>query len=206
MPDLLDKIAEDFKTNNHDIKRLCRWIVTSKAYGLSTRVRGKLNEDTEGFFTHQLCKPMTPEQIYDSVLAFTQIHKTSKNQSTQEERQRFLGEFLRTFGGDETQTAAPRFNGTITQSLMMMNSPLMTQATSCTPGSYLHTLASDTKLDDLEKAERIYLAGLSRKMNNLERQNAARLFQSARSAEQKQMVLSDLMWVVLNSSEFILNH
>jgi hypothetical protein len=206
MPDLLDRLAADFRKHGHDLRRLIRWFATTKAYAHSTRIKGKPVADSEGFFTHQLCKPMTAEQLYDSVMTLTQFHKTSKDANTAQERQRFLTEIIRTFGSNSEQTGAPRYEGTITQALMLMNSPLMNQATSCVPGSFLHTLAMDAKLDPVEKAERLYVAGLSRKMTANERRDVTRILAGARTPQQLQEGLSDVLWVILNSSEFVLNH
>ena len=40
---------------------------------------GKENKDAQGFFTTMLVKPLSPEQLYDSVATLTEIHKTSKS-------------------------------------------------------------------------------------------------------------------------------
>lgn len=202
MPDLLDRLAEDFKAHGYDMKRLHRWICSSKAYALSTKQRGKDNEEAIGFFTFQLVKPLTPEQLYDSVITLTQIDKTSKSANASEERRIFLREFKRTFGASEEATSTPKYDGTITQALMMMNSPLMNRACSCEPGSFLHTLATDTKLKPEEKVEAIFLAALSRNPTSAERKELVRVFQGSKIED----ALSDVLWAVLNSAEFVLNH
>lgn len=207
MPDLLNRLASDFRANGNDLKRLTRWICTSKGYSLSSRIKpARDGEDTSGFFTHVLVKPMTPEQLYDSVLTVTQMHKTSKTDNTAKERAEFLQQFQRTFGSEEIPTTAPKYEGTISSSLMMMNSPLMQRATSCEPGSFLHALVTDRNVKELDAVQSIYLAALSRLPNSIERQYAGRLFQMARTPQEKQEALQDVLWVVLNSAEFFMNH
>ena len=39
-PELLDQLAKEFKESGYDVKKLCRWIMASRAYQLSS-VRGK---------------------------------------------------------------------------------------------------------------------------------------------------------------------
>lgn len=206
MPVLLDRLAEDFRAHGYDVKRLTRWICTSKAYSLSTKPRGKNTEDAIGFFTYMLCKPMTPEQLYDSVMTLTKVHKTSASADTSEARQRFLEEFRRTFGSTEIETTAPKYNGTITQSLMMMNSPLITQATTCAPGSFLYELMQNKSLKDGDRVDAIYMAALSRKPSGSERKAIESMFRNARSDEERMWALEDVLWAVLNTSEFLLNH
>ena len=163
MPDLLDKLSEDFKANHYDLKKMVEWITMLKPYGLSTKCKGKKSEEAVGFFSFQLIRPLSPEQLYDSLLTLTQIDRSSESANASGERKRFVDEFVRTFGTDETPTAAPTYDGTITQSLIMMNSLLMTRVTSCVPGSFLHQLIDDDSRSDKDRIEAIYLAALSRR-------------------------------------------
>lgn len=206
MPELLDTLAREFRETGHDQKRLIKWICTSRAYSLSSKTKGKPNDDAVGFFTAMLTKPMTPEQIYDSVMTLTQIQKASSSADTSRERAEFVRQIVQTFSGDEIQTSAPKFNGTITQALMLMNSQLMQRATSCTPGSFLHRIATDRSLDDKKKIEALFKAAYSRNASGVEIKEMSRFFQAATTPEAKQNALSDVLWVLLNSSEFMLNH
>ena len=38
-PELLAKLAEEFKKSGYDVKKLCRWIMASRAYQLSSMQR-----------------------------------------------------------------------------------------------------------------------------------------------------------------------
>jgi len=206
MPDLLDKLAEDFKANNYDLKKLVHWIATSKPYGLSTKRKGKKSDEAVGFFSFQLTRPLTPEQLYDSVLTLTQIERSSESANSSGERKRFIDEFVRTFSNDDSPTAAPTYDGTITQSLMMMNSPLMNRVTSCVPGSYLHELIKDESRSDKERIESIYLAALSRRPTSHEVKAIGAMLDQAKDKNDRIYVYSDVLWAVVNSAEFALNH
>lgn len=211
IPTLLDRLSKDFRAHGYDLKRLTRWICTSEAYALASQPPGfaRVNKgspdawkDTVGFFTFMLCKPMTPEQLYDSVMALTQYHKTSRTEDTSAERSRFVQEFRRTFGSDQLATTMPTFDGTITQGLMMMNSDLMTKATSAVPGTFLHRLVQDPNMSDKDRVEAIYLTALGRTPSGPEATEIGNIF---REAGQKE-ALEDVLWAVLNSGEFVLNH
>jgi hypothetical protein len=202
MPELLDKLARDFKTSGYDLKRLTRWICTSRAYGLSSKHKGKPNKDAEGFFTTMLVKPMTPDQLYDSLLTLTDVHHTTSAANSQEARGRFLQEFRRTFGTNDEQTTAPKFNGTITQSLMLMNSGLVREACSCKPGSFLHKVAT-SNLPPGDKAAALFQAALARKPTGGEANLLGQL--RSRAASEPEF-LEDVLWLLLNSGEFMMNY
>jgi hypothetical protein len=202
MPDLLDKLVDDFKAHDYDVKRLTRWICTSKAYGLSSRHRGKENKDQQGFFNAMLVKPLTADQLYDSLMTLTDLPKASKSANAAAERGEFRREFRRTFGVDQEQTSAPKFNGTITQSLMLMNSGLVKRCTSCTEGTLLHRLVT-TPGNVSEKVEKLYLAALSRKPAANEK---AMLGALMKRSQNEREFLEDVLWVLVNSGEFVVNY
>ena len=70
-PELLDKLAQQFKDSGYDTKALIRWIMNSDAYNL-TSAATKDNEKDETLFSHMNLKPMTPEQLFDSLMVATQ--------------------------------------------------------------------------------------------------------------------------------------
>ena len=73
-PELLDKLAQNFKESGYDSKALIRWIMNSEAYNL-TSASTKDNEKDETLFSHMNLKPMTPEQLFDSLIVATAAHK-----------------------------------------------------------------------------------------------------------------------------------
>ena len=113
-----------------------------------------------------------------------------------------MRQFSQAFGtdeGDETTT----FNGTIPQVLMMFNGDLIKRATSA-KGGLIDGLVKNTKMDDKDRVDYLFMAGLGRKPNR-EEANLAKQLYRARSGDVRE-ALTDLWWVVLNSNEFIFNH
>lgn len=206
MPELFDRLAGDFVASGHDLKQLVRWITNSECYNLSSRVPSSSPEDAIGFFNYQLVKPMTPEQLYDSILTLTQIDRSAREQNTSAERKQFINEFLQTFGNDELQTSTPTYEGTITQSLMLMNSRLMDRVCGCSPGSWLHQLVTDESINDRQRMESIYLAALSRKPTRNEERAVGQMLASSRDAGERILVFSDVLWAIVNSAEFMFNY
>jgi hypothetical protein len=206
-PELLDYLSRQFTHHDFDLKELIRWIAMSEAYSLSSRTN-KVNASDDPssgsppLFSHFYVRQMTPEQLYESLMAATQVQKGKKDYTRHETaKRRWLEQFVLDFGtdeGDETTT----FNGTIPQTLMMFNGELMAEVTGSAPGSFLHQVASDNNKDDMKKLDQLYLVALSRMPTRAERRWARQLL----AYGDTHTALEDIWWAVLNSNEFILIH
>jgi hypothetical protein len=209
-PELLTKLATDFGMHSHDLKQLIRWIVLSEPYGLSSKmVKGHNDKDdpTKGekpMFSHFYLRQMQPEQLYESLLVATAADKTLRNSEEQEKtKNQWLRQFTITFGTDDGADSST-FNGTIPQTLMMFNGDLIRRATSTGQGDFLDQLASNAKLTNVDRINRLFLATLARHPSTDEIIWANKLL----AARKNDAVgaLQDVFWVTLNSGEFILNH
>jgi hypothetical protein len=204
-PELLDKLAKDFKASGFDVKELIRWITASKAYHV-TSVTTKANEKDETLFSHMALKPMTPEQLFDSLLVATQAHQAA-GADVDKTRDAWLKQFVVTFANDE-EGEASNFQGTIPQALMMMNGELMTKATGGRAGSFLAKLLeqANTKTSGAPEVfviNRLYLSALARHPSRTEMARARELMASTPDTI---YAVEDLFWALLNSNEFVLNH
>jgi hypothetical protein len=203
-PELLAKLARDFQESGYSVKALCRWIMASRPYQLSS-VKAKGSEKDEGLFSAMALKPMTPEQLFDSLLTATTAHKAGSIDGGTARRDSWMRQFLFAFANDEADESTS-FQGTIPQALMMMNGDLMREALSGKPGSFLGDvieLGSHQAHPAEMMVESIYLAALSRRPSPKELSQAGEYLQSF---PDKLQVLQDLFWALLNSNEFILNH
>ncbi len=203
-PELLDRLAEDFQKSNFDVKALCRWITSSKTYQLSD-LRTKANEKDEGLFNVMQLKPMSPEQLFDSLITATTSHRSGVREQDQRRRDDWLRQFLFAFANDEGEETT-NFQGTIPQALMMMNGELMKTALSGKPGSFLADVLASARRSRAPvnyMVDSIYLASLSRYPTARERQFAHHFLETNPDSLQ---VLQDLFWALLNSNEFILVH
>ena len=66
-PELLDKLAQEFQASGYDVKQLIRWIMASRPYQ-SSSVKVKGVDKEEGLFNSMQLRPMSPEQLFDSLL------------------------------------------------------------------------------------------------------------------------------------------
>jgi Protein of unknown function (DUF1553)/Protein of unknown function (DUF1549) len=208
-PELLAKLGEEFKKSGYDVKKLCRWIMDSHAYQLSsisTKTKSKGTDNGEGLFTQMQLKPMTPEQLFDSLLTATMAHRAGSSDEGNRRRTAWLQQFIFTFGNDEAEESTS-FQGTIPQALMMMNGDLMQTAISCKPGSFLGEVMDQARRQgrapETYMIDSLYLAALSRRPSTRELTRAGHYLQTNPDSLQ---VLQDLFWALLNSNEFVLNH
>jgi hypothetical protein len=203
-PELLDQLAKDFQESGYNIKKLCRWIMASRAYQLSS-VKAKGSEKDDSLFTAMQLKPMTPEQLFDSLLSATMAHKAGSGDEGGKRRDAWMRQFLFAFANDEGDEGSS-FQGTIPQALMMMNGELMQTALSGKPGSFLGDVceqARHNRSPENYMIDSLYLAALSRHPSAKELTQSRQFLEAYPDSLQ---VLQDLFWALLNSNEFILIH
>lgn len=207
-PALLDRLTDEFVKSNYDMRQLARWICNSEAYSLTSRAgkKNSIDNPTAGevpLFSKMYVKTLQAEQLYDSLLIASRPANAEATSGADDRREQWLREFLRVFGGDETQDPT-LFAGTITQALLLINGDLVQNATSNQPGTALHAILTDRKLrTEPARINALFLATLGRNAEASERRQLLQLMQSSASPE---AAYQDLCWALLNSNEFVVNH
>ncbi len=200
-PELLTGLAGDFAANGFDVKHLIRSICNSDAYQRSSKsIDG--NESAEPhLYAKMTVKVLSPEQLFDSLAAATKFQeptaarakaKAAGRNAPQGARERFVTFYLA--GAD--MTSAVEYEAGIPQALKLMNSR---QTGSSNPQA-VRSIVGTTR--GAEAIEKIYLTALSRRPTAAE---SEKLTKYVASAGLPQDALSDVIWAVLNSSEFTLN-
>jgi len=202
-PALLEGLAQRFAEYSYDLKSLMRWIVLSKPYSLTSRMKAESTADApdsgeQPHFSRFYVRQMQPEQLYESLLVATKADRSE----AAGRQDRWLSQFVIAFGTDEGDSSTT-FNGTIPQILMMFNGDLIQAATSFNQDGFLDqiVLANRTNRD---KINALYVAALARWPSSSELRYANHLL-LARKGQVKE-ALQDVWWALLNSNEFILNH
>jgi len=208
-PELLDELGLAFRDAGFNFQSLLRWIVLSEPYSLSSRVDRKNRQDdpalgTPAQFSRFYVRQMQAEQLYESLIVATQADATLTDADRRSSmRSRWLQQFSSAFGTDDGAEAVT-FNGSIPQTLMMMNGDLVKRACSIDSGSFLDKIANNWDLSNREKINYLYRAALSR----LPTREETDVCNALLAARQGNVVgtLQDIWWAVLNSNEFILIH
>lgn len=207
-PELLATLADDFAASGFDMRRLMRWITLSDAYGLSSKITdGNLADDPgqrQPLFARYYSRQMEAEQLFHSLTMLAEARPAGGGSgiiATGDDRHQWLGQVTQKMGNDEdAETSA--LDGTVSQSLLMMNGHLMNRATDLQSGVLKGVIAS--KMSPREKVEHLFLAALSRKPDKREIKAIDEIIQSRQHETNK--ALQDIWWALLNSNEFIVDH
>jgi hypothetical protein len=203
-PELLAALAEQFKKNDFDLKHLIRGICASRAYQRTSRPCEGNREDTE-LFSHMAIKSMTPEQLYDSLTAvmgdrpgggkgFGGKKKNFAKGQPRSPRDQFIAFFRTADDPDPTE-----YNGGIPQALRLMNSALTAPA-----NARLLNEAMELGKTPEEIIEHLYLGALARRPTVEETRRLTAYVR--RTTDPPRAGYADILWAILNSSEFMLNH
>jgi uncharacterized protein DUF1549/uncharacterized protein DUF1553 len=230
-PELLDKLSEDWATQyGYNPKVLVRWICNSQAYGLSSRAN-KWNDkiDDETLFARMLLKPMTPEQMFESIVYATtpqdgggEIFR-KRVEKRMESKEGWLDKLVVSFGNDEGEEG--NFSGTVVQALMLMNGQDINNAISDPKEGAVAAVIKKrgASYPSLKVAiNDMYMQVLGRPASDKEmfdmtfpgNSQKSALFHFRKDApgtvsNNPQFwtnYYQDIMWALLNSNEFILNH
>jgi hypothetical protein len=194
-PELLDALAEDFAANGFDLKYLYRAVCNSRAYQRTSKPTKGAADPDPALFARMTVKVMSPEQLFDSLAQVTGAQaviagrmRDNPKRGPFGPRNQFVAFFLA--GADEANPV--EYEAGIPQALKLMNSRLVGDPRA----ARAYAAPGDRPA---EVFERIYLAALSRRPTAAEvRRLDAHLAKSANPAAG----YADILWAVLNSSEF----
>jgi hypothetical protein len=218
-PEVLDRLTDEYITSGYDMKQLCRWICTSDAYQRTGVLRLKNRSDdpstgAQAAFSGVYLKPMTAEQLYDSLLVATRAKSSARTDwnDAGRRRQDWVRQFVINYGTDENDEATVP-SGSISEALLMMNDSIVHTALAAEPGTFLYDVAHD-RVDDAAKIRRLCRSALSRDPKPAELSLALEQLQSeseAATSEKSRDVaearaLQDIFWAFLNANEFAFVH
>jgi hypothetical protein len=199
-PELLDELVRQFVAHDFDLKYLIRAITGSQTYQRSSRQTHPRQAEPR-LFARAASRALTPEQLYDSLVLATGYRPepvraaASEPVGAESARAVFLAPF------DDPNSQPVDYQASIQQALMMMNGKFTEEATGpARSATVAAVIGSNRPL--ARRIEELYLVTLSRKPRP---QETRRLIEYAAERESKQ-ALRDILWSLLNSTEFVLNH
>jgi hypothetical protein len=200
-PQLLAELADQFAANGFDLKFLTRAICNSQAYQCTSKPFGKNADAAPEMFSRMAVKVLSPEQMFDSLVQVLGAPGQPARQARQGQNGRNLGgnpraAFVAFFqvedGSDPTE-----YQGGIPQALRLMNSPQLNNA------AMLNQIVKSGQTP-AQIIEHVYTATLARRPTPRET-NRLTAYVNKHSGEPRQ-AYADILWALLNSSEFTLNH
>jgi hypothetical protein len=202
-PELLTDLADQFAANGFNVKYLLRALCNSRAYQRTSKPTPADQEAGPELFARMAVKVMSPEQLFDSLVqvlgAPDQVNLPRRPNAMAAARFRNITPrtlFVAFFKGDDNADPT-EYQAGIPQVLRMMNSPQLNNA------SMLNPLLKAAKPPQ-EIVDHLYLATLARRPSPQERSRSLALIGKYR--EEPRQAYADILWALLNSSEFMLNH
>jgi len=220
-PELLNELAKDFIAHKYDLHWLIRALAGSEAYSLTSRSSAKERDlQAEKLYALARVRALMPEQIVRSVMEASGLDDSpmmamgrpggkgpagkgmrgARGEGAQAILMRLTAQFRNTFDDDEGSEAVD-FAGTIPSALMMMNSQVIGAGTTARPFSGFGEMLAKHPTPD-SKVKAIFLSCLSRLPSSAE----ASRWMSHVTRASGQSGYEDLMWTLLNTSEFLFNH
>ncbi len=203
---LLDDLAGYLIASKYDMRGLIRVLVQTQAYQLSSR--SPVDDPSSMMhFARMGIKSFSAEQLYDSIAVATQVDGVGvpaaaagpllrqQNMS----RMAFVEQF-RALPGQATE-----YQSGIPQALTLMNGPLVHNATSVGSSGLLRSLQAPF-FTDKQRLETLFLATLSRYPSPEEEEALLKYLEGDDQGGQLETALGDVLWALLNSAEFTLNH
>ncbi|MCC9657663.1 DUF1549 domain-containing protein [Rhodopirellula halodulae] len=209
---MIQTLADAFVANDFNIRDLIRWITDSPAFQVSSQADFDVTEQ------HELAMAVFPvtrlrgEQVAGAAIQAGRIKTINRDSSFLVQLMRFgeTNDFLKRYGdlGEDEFTQQPV---TITQRLVMLNGKMVAETSKPNP---VLSAASHIEMfseNDEAVVRTLYLTVLNREPSERELKHfASRLKREVREqnepATSRNQEITDLMWVLLNSSEFGWNH
>jgi hypothetical protein len=207
-PQLLVDLADQFASSGFDLKQLYRALCNSEAYQRTSKP-GAGNADADpSLFARVAVKVMTPEQQFDSllqVLAPGKDPRTFKPGNFDKEKLPKAAKYLNfnprslfvVFFQAEDATDPTEFQEGIPQALRLMNAPGLNNAV------VLNGVIRAGKTPE-QIIDHLYLATLSRRPTGKEQQRMGAYL--AKHKTEAHEGYADVLWVLMNCSEFVMNH
>jgi hypothetical protein len=206
---LLDELAAYFVNTGFDLRNLWQTLASTQAYQLSSQ-----HDDPDAarprLFARMLAKSLTPEQLYDSLVVLAPPASTGgmaygspTGPASMLEEDPARTEFVRRMRPPPGSVSEYRA-GTL-QALMLMNGRTTTETTAHDRSSLLGALNSPFMTGE-DQVESLFLASLARRPESEEREACGNALSECKTPEERNRALSDLLWALVNSTEFAFNH
>ena len=208
LPGLLDALAKEFVEHHFDSKHLLRTICNSRVYQLAPELHPLRDADGH-LFTHRVPRRLSAEVLLD---ALNDVTGNTEKFDGQPPGTRAIAlpdptiasHFLTTFGKPARNNPCDCSRGStpdLSQALHLANSTALHEKIIAPTGRLSERLKANRTDDEI--TEELYLTALSRKHTDDERQAVRETLTGGGTRDE---VWQDILWALLNCSEFVFNH
>ena len=213
-PELLQTLAEWFQANHYDLRALMALIAKSNAYQLSSTYPSAWNISYVPYYARRYVRRLDAEELHDAIAKATGIPGNYTLQGSAlppvQWAMQFpdttgggsVGAFLNAFGRGDRDTMPRRSDGSILQSLDMLNSPVVLgRIHQNNQGSRVATILSQTA-DPQTILWDLFMNTLSRPPTDQE----IALYTPTFQQQGNRVAAENLQWVLLNKVDFLFNY
>ncbi len=207
-PELLSALAENLITSKYDMRKLVKDICTSMTYQRSTKVN-ETNASDKKNFSHAQVRRVRAEVLLDGISQITETPNKFQGlplgaRAVQIADGAVSNYFLTTFGRAKRESVCScevKMEPSLSQALHLMNGDAVNDR--IRQGKVVAKLV-EAKKNDREIVEDLYLRVFGRLPLEKEWQPIQQTLAAA--ADQRQAILEDVFWALMNSKEFYFNH
>jgi hypothetical protein len=206
-PELLNLLTSELIAHDFDLKHLIRAIVYTEAYQRTSKSKSK-DEEQLALFARMPIRALTADQLFDSFMVATNskveaqsyqpVPQFNPGGAMYSERNQFLLKWADTAKPIDASTS-------ILQALHLMNSKFINDRIDPKNNSVLPVLAN-TNAGTKRQLETLFLMVLTRPPSAKELATLAPYVDSGGPTGDRAQAFADVMWALLNSSEFAVNH
>lgn len=208
---LLDALAAEFVKSDYDLRKLETLVLNSRTYQLSS-TPNETNKFDKNNYARSYVRPLMAEQVVDVLNSACDVDENFANDAPT--------------GKKMTEIGASRLNSQVAYALRIFGRPPRTTACDCERAAELalpqtlfrmtdptvaqklnqsRRLASlvKSKATDEQAVEELFLGTLSRMPTDKEKDEALKYIKGEKT---RAAGLQDVLWALINTREFILNH
>lgn len=205
---LLDALAQDFRKNGYDLKKLLRTIALSYVYSLSTTPNKHNAGDLRNYSRHYRQR-LRAEVLLDAISDITGVPESlnampTGSRAMQAWSARIPSVFLDSFGRPDPNQDPPcerTLDTSVVQTLHLLNAPNLHRKV--TDDEALPTKLAAAKKEPAAIVEELYLRAYCRPPTPAEKTMALKRF--AKAGTTPRQAAEDLLWAILNTPEFVFN-
>jgi hypothetical protein len=203
-PEVLDELTQYFVDSGFDLRELLRTIASTRAYQ-RTSAWPAGDPPAPELFARMTVKSLSADQLYDSVNRVLNRRGQGMTPGANlqsplldPDRQAFIAKM------DVAGRSPLDYQAGVLQALTLLNGKDLADATHPERSPLLGAVEAPF-LEDKQRIEAVFLATLSRLPSEAEAKICSTQL-AERSTSDHPEVWSDILWAVLNSAEFALNH
>ncbi|WP_406697728.1 DUF1553 domain-containing protein [Singulisphaera sp. Ch08] len=203
--ELLDHLTAEFVSQGFSLKKLIRSILLSRTYQLSDQVND-LNGDDNVYFSHAYSKLLPAEVLLDAISTVTSTVTKFGDlpkgyRATQIPDGKIDDAFLKTFGRPARDIACEcerESDSNLAQALQLIGGATVNEKLRHDSGRVAALAKSSKSLEEITRE--VYLIALTREPTATE---LATMLEHMRGFEDRREAVEDLVWVLINSKEFL---